>query len=313
MAASLSPELSILFGRLRPCAPIAFGDLTLVPLVLDRAFDVSADADLLEEGLLHGRTTISEVDERGRVGTVRVRHEGARLLLLVDGEQILGAKQNRVFNASFLVPPGASVDLPVSCVERERWRYETSTFRASAATLTTVARARKLGRVTTSIASSDRYDADQGEVWRDVDGYLERTQTLSPTSSIHDGMAVRASAVQRRIERLTPLPRQVGLATVRADEVVAIDVFGSPSLFSRGWRKVARGVLSEDFEERPPCRDAVSAVARALTTLSRLPVVRRSAPGLGETLHGSHGGYVAGAVVHRRRLYHAVVAGQVQA
>ena len=253
MRASLSPELSILFGKLRPAAPIAFGDLTLVPLLLDRAFDASADADLLEEGVLHGRTTVREAVD----GTVRVTHIGARALLVVDGEQLLGANRDRIFNASFLVPPGSSVDLPVSFRDCDR-------------------------------ADSSRDDRD-------------------------DRVPVKPSAIQLRVEKLAPLPQQVGLATVRGDELVSMDVFGSPSLFARGWRKIVRGALSEVYERSVPSRDAVSVVIRALTTLSRLPVVRKSAPGLGEMLHGSHAGYVAGAVVHRRRLYHAVVAGQVQA
>src|SRR5690348_9894882 len=85
-------------------SPQRVGDLALVPLFIEWG---GVDADLLEEALGRGDTTVTEVDPAGRVNVVRVTHRGDRLLLLVDGEQVVGAKQNRVFNASFLIPPGS--------------------------------------------------------------------------------------------------------------------------------------------------------------------------------------------------------------
>ena len=42
-------------------------------------------------------------------------------VLLYEGEEVLGAQQNRTFDVSVLVPAGASVRVPVSCVEHGRW------------------------------------------------------------------------------------------------------------------------------------------------------------------------------------------------
>ena len=112
-------ELAEAIADVRLGPVVEIGDLSLVALLSCRS---GPAVDLLEDGLRNGRTTITEVSEQGRVDRIRVRHEGDRPLLLLDGEEILGAKQNRLVNATFLVPAGAEVDLPVSCVERGRWR-----------------------------------------------------------------------------------------------------------------------------------------------------------------------------------------------
>jgi hypothetical protein len=42
-------------------------------------------------------------------------------LLLLDGEELVGAKQNRILNTTVLVDAHVTVTIPVSCVEQGRW------------------------------------------------------------------------------------------------------------------------------------------------------------------------------------------------
>ena len=42
-------------------------------------------------------------------------------VLLYDGEELVGAKQNRILNVTVLVGAGAKLPIPVSCVEQGRW------------------------------------------------------------------------------------------------------------------------------------------------------------------------------------------------
>ncbi len=309
--ATPASELSALFSAVRPGAPVIAGELTLVPLF--RPFDDAwgPDADLLEEGLARGRTTVTEVNESGVVARVRVHHTGERPLLLVDGEQILGAKQNRVVNASFLVAAGVTVDVPVSCVERGRWHATTgSSFIASETTLSGSARFEKLKRVTTSVSSGRGYDADQSEVWRDVDSYLSRSQVASATSSYADGYARRRSEIDGRLAALAPQHGQIGVAAFRGEQLLGCDLFGSPALYARGHGKVLRGLLADvaDVATGPTSRP-LERLAEALGALAGADVARATGPGGGETLHGVAGGLSVGAVVLRGRVYHAAIAG----
>ena len=291
-------------GLIRPGPAVPLPSVSVVPLLLD---EQGPDAELLEEGLSSGHTRVSEVSEGGSVNTVNVQHQGQRLLLLVDGEEITGAKQNRVVNASFLVQPGQAVDIPVSCVERGRWAYKSREFASSGRTLSSAARSRKLSRVARSVTTTGRYDADQGAVWEDVDRYLDRTHTSSATAAFTDAAEARESAAEQWMDSVAPVQGQVGLAVVQGSELVALDVFGSPELYRRAWKKIARGVLVEVYDKRPGNGDPRAVVAAALAKVARAGVNRNPAPGCGETLHGTAEGLVVGAVAHEGKIYHAMV------
>jgi hypothetical protein len=305
--AASSPDLASMFSRIRLGPPLTAGVVTLVPLFLDEG---GPDAELLEEGIGRGATSLVEVSESGSVNRVRVTHTGPRMLLLVDGEQIIGAKQNRIVNASFLVPPGASVEIPVSCVEHGRWRYKNDKFGCSGTTLTSSARGAKLRRVATSVGTHRGYDADQRAVWNDVDTYLTRTQVGSATAAFADGYRSREAEVEAQLVRLQPAAGQVGVAAVRGETLVALDVFGSSTLYERGWKKLIRGALAEVYEERVESRtSAADVVARTILRVLETTATRAHAPGCGETVHGAAAGVVFGAVTHGGCVYHAVVAG----
>jgi hypothetical protein len=66
-------------------------------------------ADALEDGF------------SGHVPHVRVENRAATAVLILFGEELRGAKQNRVANASFLLPPREERVIDVSCVEQGRW------------------------------------------------------------------------------------------------------------------------------------------------------------------------------------------------
>ena len=50
-------------------------------------------------------------------------------VLLLDSEDLVGAKQNRVLNLTILAPAKRVIIIPVSCVEADRWHAESDTLR----------------------------------------------------------------------------------------------------------------------------------------------------------------------------------------
>jgi hypothetical protein len=106
---------------------IVVDNLTMTPLLAPAASTTALPLDyiVLDDAIASKEFEISEVSEAGSVPELRVVNRGARPVLIVDGEELLGAKQNRVVNLTILVPAHAEMTIPVSCVEAGRWREQT--------------------------------------------------------------------------------------------------------------------------------------------------------------------------------------------
>src|SRR5262245_32415074 len=111
-------------ANLRLGEPAAFRNLIVFPLF--GCNDRAPEYLTLDEALEQGLARVTEVSEGGSVPELAFENDGARRVLLVDGEELVGARQNRVLNLSILVAPKSKVVIPVSCVEQGRWRYASS-------------------------------------------------------------------------------------------------------------------------------------------------------------------------------------------
>jgi hypothetical protein len=292
----------------RPCVLRDYG-IAIVPILsLDPR---PLEAYPLRWGITNGKTRVTEVGD-GRVNRVCVTHDGVTPILVLDGEEVLGAKQNRMFNASFLVPPQEATVLPVSCVERERWRADSATFTPSNRTVVNTVRSAKLRRVARSLVIRNEYDADQRAIWNDVDSYIERTNVVSRTASHADAADSRASIINAALDEIEIDPRQVGIAAITSAGHVTMDVFGSLELFARAWRIVARGMLAESSAREPPRRSDV-AIRALLASLKDAELREQPAPGLGRSLFAHAADTTAAAIEYGDRVYHLFAASRYAA
>jgi hypothetical protein len=133
-----------------------------------------------------------------------------------------------------------------------------------------MARAAKLRRLQVSLARGRGHDGDQHAVWRDVDRYLTGTGAASESAAFEDGFRHRRRHADSMLMSFEPTPDQVGIAAVCGASIVGLDVFGSPSLYARGWRKVGRGLMAEVYDEHdaPTEDDALGIVRAALQTIA---------------------------------------------
>ena len=106
-----------------------YKDLTLFPLSSEAQSPLSYL--LLEDGLREGLVSIREVSSGGSVPELAVENKAGLPTLILDGEELVGAKQNRVANLTMLLPARQTATIPVSCVEQGRWAYDTPEFAVS--------------------------------------------------------------------------------------------------------------------------------------------------------------------------------------
>ena len=95
-----------------------------------------------------------------------------------DGEELIGAKQNRVANLTMLIPAAKTTNIPVSCVEAGRCLTAGRTS-GSATAFRIRAGAEKLQDVRESLRTSGIPRSDQGHVWSSIDDAAEELEASS--------------------------------------------------------------------------------------------------------------------------------------
>src|SRR4051794_34837622 len=115
--------------EVRVGTPLSHESLTVFPLFTESASRV--DYLLADEAIAAGTVAVEEIGEAGSVPNLLVSNEGDTRVLFMEGEELRGAKQNRVLNTSVLVAARSKTTIPVSCVEQGRWRYRTRQFGSS--------------------------------------------------------------------------------------------------------------------------------------------------------------------------------------
>src|SRR5215470_8607344 len=108
----MSDPVSAYLAGLRLGPAQSHENLTLIPLLASA--DAGVDYISLDDALKSGAVDISEVSENGSVQNIRVTNRSRSKVLILDGEELVGAKQNRISNASFVIPEMSEKVIPVS-------------------------------------------------------------------------------------------------------------------------------------------------------------------------------------------------------
>jgi len=214
------------------------GCLTMFPLLVDRLLEASYI--VLNEALAAGTARVSEVGEAGSVPELLFRNDGDKPVLLLDGEELIGAKQNRVLNLSILAPAHAETRIPVSCVEAHRWGYRSRHFGSSDRAFYASGRAAKMAQVSESLASGRSRRSDQHAIWDDIATTSERLGVRSETAAMADIYEQRRAGIDLHVERLTARAGQAGAIFAINGQIVGLDLFDCATTYARLGPKLVR-------------------------------------------------------------------------
>jgi hypothetical protein len=167
------------------------------------------------------------VSESGSVPELRFANGCARPVLLLDGEELVGAKQNRILNLAMLAPAGATIVVPVSCVEAGRWQAQSADFESAGRTHYAAGRADKAAQVSEALRANGSRRSDQGQVWADIAAKSERMGTRSPTAAAAALYANHRESLDGYREAFSPVPAQLGALFVLAGRPLSLDLFDS--------------------------------------------------------------------------------------
>ncbi len=229
-------------------APASCEALTMFPLLGPSAAEAPPAYFTLDEALAHGLTDITEISEQGSVPALSVVNKADKPVLILDGEELLGAKQNRVVNLTILVPAHAALTIPVSCVEAGRWRARSRSFAAAPRTQYSSGRMKRMSQVTESIRRSAGRQSDQAEVWADIAQMSARLDAESSTGAMEEMFTRHHDFTERCVEALAPVPGQAGALFLVDGRVVGFDLFDSTATLRRLLPKLVRSVAVDAIE-----------------------------------------------------------------
>ena len=278
-------------GNILAGEPLSLGALTVVP-VLAPMLSEPGWLTLAEAG---DRVRITEVDEAGAVPQLKVVNLADQALLLLDGEELVGAKQNRVLNTTVLVAARSALTIPVSCVEQGRWGYRGRHFAPGDASLFASVRQKKAAWVTQSVRAGRGHVADQGGVWDELASKAAQHQVASPTGAMRDFYQRYEEEMAGARRALAPVTGQIGSLVYLSGRWVGMDLLAGPSLFARVWPRLCTGYAADAIGRKPSVRMTPSP-ATVLRRLTACPVEMVPPVGLG-TEYRLTGRTTAGAVL----------------
>lgn len=288
-------------GGLHAGRPMTSDNLTIVPMFGPRT---GPEVILLSEALQRGTAEVTEVRERAQVDRVTVVNRSPVPILVLDGEEIVGARQNRVVSSTILVPGANTLDLPVSCVERGRWRTVSATFRSEGRRLKPDMRASNAGHVTTNLSSTGRIAGDQRTVWREVAAYSETRSLRSETNAMSDIMRHDAPAIQAMIRNLPAAAGQTGVVVYINRSFVSLEMVGRHDVYLGLHPQVLQSSAAQAIEYRNRKRETPHRAHRMREQLSFGPWKAFVPPGVGLDLRVEIPGFRASALLTQSGIAH---------
>jgi hypothetical protein len=274
---TLTQELPIQLGD-----PLVHSGIAITPLF--PRVDARAHYVTLEDALPLG-FRVTEVDAAGAVPELAVHNPTDADVLLYDGEELVGAKQNRILNITVLVAAGSKTLIPVSCVEEGRWAHRSAAFAPARHAAHPELRRRKSALL---LAEPMTRGIAQHEVWSEVRSKAEKLRASSITGAHADTYAAREHDLER-LRKAFPLAGGQSGALVAIGDAICLDYVSRPEAFARLYPKLLDGYLLDALDvadrataEMAPFLDRMAAAARS----------RRPSPGRGNDVRLSGDGVV---------------------
>jgi len=222
---------------LEPQDPVVLGNLFLVPI---RGRDSSVELDPLWEAIEEGK---AEVRELGTAERVLVENPSLRDLFILEGEELLGARQDRIAPSSAVVSAGESLMVSVVCSEEGRWHGEGSSFHTGF-----IAHPRLRSIMTLSMKKENH--VNQKEVWKEVKRKLTSLKVDSVTGSLHHSFSQRDGILEEIYGGWSPPEEIQGIMAFTPKGFLCADLLATHTLFSKEWPGLLKGYALDALEER---------------------------------------------------------------
>ncbi len=290
------------------------GELSVYPVIEKE--DSEPKYEVLDSSLKKKLIEITEVNDGGHVPELKVINHSSENVLMLDGEELIGAKQNRVLNTSILIGKEMEVIVPVSCVEEKRWAYKSNKFETSEFMMHANIRAKRSKSVNKSLKSTAKFQSDQHEVWDEIDETHKAFNIPSKTGAISDVYTSIKEKTEEILIQYKPEKGQKGFVIVNYGIVEGIEYVSQTNAFKCIYKKLLRSYIinylrqkktveNEGIDNQP--KKSNGEVKEFLKNLADVKPVKYKSPGMGYDYRIDDKEFAGASLVHLDNVVHLAV------
>lgn len=293
------------FDSLAMAPPVHFQNMTVLPLLRTNCPSGGPDYLLLEEAVRQGFARVLETNG-GSVPEIRFENLSERPVLLLDGEELVGAKQDRALNLTILAPPKSTITIPVSCVEAGRWSMNYGPFRPALRVLYCKARRDRTAHVTESISRSGAARSNQSALWEDIAHKSARMGAFSPTQALGALFARHEVSLEQYVRAFPWQEGQAGLIFAIGGVPFGLDLLDHPATMCKLLPRLIRSYALDALDDLEAAAEPPSSgqFDEFLRKVAQAPSFTRPATGLGKDVRFDGGGVTGAALWAEERYIH---------
>ena len=226
---------------------------------------------------------IKELESGASVNDLLVMNPTHTPVLLFEGEEVIGAQQNRTFNVTALIDAHSQHQLPVSCVEAGRWdsSRHAEDFAPSPQMANIDLRRRKAVMVNDSLAAGGPARARQSEVWNEIEAKRARLAAFSETGAMHDVYESRRDRLNRINDAVTLRDGQSGALVALGGSFLVLDWVSRSEVFASLHTALVQGYGLDAIEAQEAPAPSVEEAEGFVALATRIRTSERDGVGLG--------------------------------
>ena len=264
--------------------------------------------EMLSEATSNEWLRVTEISDEGSVPELKLVNESDKDILILDGEELHGAKQNRVLNTSILVGAKARIVVPVSCTEQGRWNRVSETFGDSEKMLFGKARRRKMESVHRSLERGSGHRSDQHAVWDEIGDIQMKLCAHSNTGAMKDVFDQKKVETDEYLDIFDLQEGQCGIVVALGGKIMGFEYVSRPDCYSRVHRRLiesyALDAIADQDNEFSISTRAVEEFMEAIwhSRLECFPSVSK-----GEDLRLESDSFLGASLIHQNEIVHMTV------
>jgi hypothetical protein len=243
-----------------------FKNMTVFPLEVPT--DCGPNYLTMQEAIDQQLLKVTEISESGSVPDLKVMNLADQYVLLLDGEELMGAKQNRVLTTTILLKPQTETTIPVSCTEQGRWAYRSREFASSGHMMSKKIRFGQMGSVHDSLRQKRGHRSDQGAVWNEIYKMSADAEVSSETSAMRDVYESKESDLNEYQKAFECQSKQQGLLVFINGEFEGFDIISDTKAYQKLHSKLLKSyamdaMLRQTAQTESPSLDEAKAFLTA--------------------------------------------------